>query len=637
MSESSYRVLVVDDDEAVRRLTVRALSGEGMVCDSAVDGDQACEMARATRYDVVVTDLRMPNRNGHALAVELLQTEPCPLVFVLTGVTEPRLVRDLLIRGVEDVFIKPVDYRVLAAKVTATLKRRTNQPAAEQPAQSHGQHAPAARSKPVAPQTKTSPEQTTEQAASQTAHPEPTGELTSGPQPTTTLQTKHTAAIFLNNSDRAQELASRLESSTVHVLPVGTTEELHEYSIRQPVDLLIIDNELPGFLCGLEILQRLHSELLRPEAVLLGELSERDVREAAALDIDQIISPDASIDEILQRTQELLDLLSEPNDLIPYAARKIIQKYTGLPPMPQLLVKLVEYMRMDAAEIPLEALARDISVDPQATAELLKLINSSSTGLQHKINTVSDAVNYLGAKRAISLVFASATVAAQSKLTDGWPEPIQNWYHHRTVMIASAAAVFAKHLEKISEDMAFVAGLLQEIGISVLANTSKNRYLETTLLRAREVPQVLLHRAEQEDYRTTHAEVSAALLQTWELPWSLIGPILDHHEVAGQRDRSRKEQSLMRVMRIGEAFANTFDVSHPYRNRQLNDLLAHYGPSKADQCKRCLSEAAARTAESCTLLSMPAPDPEALQNLVKEVTSSSEFVTVQPNGERHQM
>jgi DNA-binding response OmpR family regulator len=124
MTKESYRALVVDDDRAVRHLTSLALAKEGFVCEAAVDGLHAKEILTAASYDVVVTDLRMPCLNGHALVVDLLKVTERPLIVILTGVFEPRLARDLIARGVDCVDFKPVRYDLFAAKVKAMTDRR---------------------------------------------------------------------------------------------------------------------------------------------------------------------------------------------------------------------------------------------------------------------------------------------------------------------------------------------------------------------------------------------------------------------------------------------------------------------------------------------------------------------------------
>ncbi|MDP6718469.1 MAG: HDOD domain-containing protein, partial [Pirellulaceae bacterium] len=93
-------------------------------CDGAADGNQALALADRTHYDAVVTDLRMPNKHGHALVVELLTRSHRPLIVVLTGIVEPRLAKDLVARGVDDIMFKPVEYELLAAKVKALVGQK---------------------------------------------------------------------------------------------------------------------------------------------------------------------------------------------------------------------------------------------------------------------------------------------------------------------------------------------------------------------------------------------------------------------------------------------------------------------------------------------------------------------------------
>ncbi|EMI43138.1 response regulator [Rhodopirellula sp. SWK7] len=123
MNHHCSSALVVDDEPLVRNLTIRALTREGFDCDSAQDGREAAKLAAKGNYDVVVTDLKMPNQNGHALAVELMSMPSPPSVVVLTGVTEPRLAKDLISRGIDDIIYKPIDYSVLSMKVRAIAER----------------------------------------------------------------------------------------------------------------------------------------------------------------------------------------------------------------------------------------------------------------------------------------------------------------------------------------------------------------------------------------------------------------------------------------------------------------------------------------------------------------------------------
>ena len=118
-----YRAVVVDDEAQIRQLTMRALTAEGFRCHAAVDGAEALRMAEENHYDWVVTDLRMPNAHGHALAANLLARPDRPAIMVLTGLLEPQLARDLLARGVDDIVFKPIDYNLFAIKANTLVRR----------------------------------------------------------------------------------------------------------------------------------------------------------------------------------------------------------------------------------------------------------------------------------------------------------------------------------------------------------------------------------------------------------------------------------------------------------------------------------------------------------------------------------
>src|SRR5690349_2868707 len=110
MHNQDAEILVVDDEFRIRQQLCRALELAGIECECAADGDEALDRFLERRHKLIVTDLRMPRRNGHSLAVELLEQPEPPVVVALTGVTEPRLATDLLTRGVADIIYKPINY-----------------------------------------------------------------------------------------------------------------------------------------------------------------------------------------------------------------------------------------------------------------------------------------------------------------------------------------------------------------------------------------------------------------------------------------------------------------------------------------------------------------------------------------------
>ena len=124
MSNKKFKAIVVDDDPIARKTVAFALEREGFSCAFACDGEKALERISAEQFDLVVTDLCMPNKNGHGLAVELLLRKEIPVIVVHSSVNDPRLTKDLMDRGVDDIIYKPANYAAFAAKMMSLVQRR---------------------------------------------------------------------------------------------------------------------------------------------------------------------------------------------------------------------------------------------------------------------------------------------------------------------------------------------------------------------------------------------------------------------------------------------------------------------------------------------------------------------------------
>ncbi|MBF6842421.1 response regulator, partial [Acinetobacter baumannii] len=79
------RVLVVDDEPALRESLRRGLVAGGWAVDTAADGEAGLEMAAGDEYDVVVLDIMMPRRNGYEVVREMRRLEIWTPVLMLTA------------------------------------------------------------------------------------------------------------------------------------------------------------------------------------------------------------------------------------------------------------------------------------------------------------------------------------------------------------------------------------------------------------------------------------------------------------------------------------------------------------------------------------------------------------------------
>lgn len=119
------RVLVVDDDPAVRCVLQQALCGHHVV--TANDGSDALDViARADAFDLVLCDVAMPTMGGVELWMELSLTRPelVPGFVLMTGGAMTRGDRLFLGAGAVEVLYKPISTTVLREKVRARVAER---------------------------------------------------------------------------------------------------------------------------------------------------------------------------------------------------------------------------------------------------------------------------------------------------------------------------------------------------------------------------------------------------------------------------------------------------------------------------------------------------------------------------------
>jgi two-component system, OmpR family, response regulator MprA len=117
------RILVVDDDRAVREAVGRALKQEGYEVDAAGNGDQALQQMEDRPPDAVVLDVLMPPPNGLQVARSLRQSGDRTPILMLTArdAVEDRV--EGLDAGADDYLVKPFALAELLARVRALLRR----------------------------------------------------------------------------------------------------------------------------------------------------------------------------------------------------------------------------------------------------------------------------------------------------------------------------------------------------------------------------------------------------------------------------------------------------------------------------------------------------------------------------------
>ncbi|MEN8151072.1 MAG: ATP-binding protein [Planctomycetota bacterium] len=133
MNEERNRILIVDDEEPIRRLLVSALTEEGFDARGAATGDDAlAELSRDDGWDLLLTDLRMPGLSGEELILAARETRPDLDVVIISGHLGADAARLALRTGVADMIEKPfADLSEIAVRIREALDRRRERRAGE--------------------------------------------------------------------------------------------------------------------------------------------------------------------------------------------------------------------------------------------------------------------------------------------------------------------------------------------------------------------------------------------------------------------------------------------------------------------------------------------------------------------------
>ncbi|RJP46361.1 MAG: response regulator [Desulfobacteraceae bacterium] len=105
----SPRLMVVDDEEKVRKYLSRLLKNRGFQVETAADGATALTMIKENDFDVVLLDVLMPGMDGIAVLKEIKKLKPLTEVIMLTGNASVETGIEGMRLGAFDYLLKPVD------------------------------------------------------------------------------------------------------------------------------------------------------------------------------------------------------------------------------------------------------------------------------------------------------------------------------------------------------------------------------------------------------------------------------------------------------------------------------------------------------------------------------------------------
>ncbi len=270
----------------------------------------------------------------------------------------------------------------------------------------------------------------------------------------------------------------------------------------------------------------------------------------------------------------------------PDALDQIVGRAGALFTLPAVAVEVLRLT--ESPRVDVHALKECIERDPALTVKILRVVNSSLFGLPREVSDLNQALALLGIKplKLLALGFSLPEGLFLSAARDQL-----DWYWKTSLVRAVSAREISEQLFGKPGDDAFLAGLLQDIGVLVLLSEFREPY--AALLSEAIASQSDLAALERESLGFDHRQLTAGLLKRWNLPSLLVTAIGAEQDIRYWAHNKAEHAHLVRVLHLAELFAqligqrrlsvlpDLLDAGEAYcelDKSKLNDLIATLEP-----------------------------------------------------------
>lgn len=238
--------------------------------------------------------------------------------------------------------------------------------------------------------------------------------------------------------------------------------------------------------------------------------------------------------------------------------------------LPEVYIKLQQLLASD--DYALSDVAEIIAYDPAISTRLLHIVNSAYFGLAANIDTISRAINYLGAQQVHDLVLSTSIAETFSDINN--PAFNLHAFWQQSVYCAIAARELAVLCNVLDSERLFVGGLLHRIGQLMMSQALPQLSLQAQ--QQAEQLQMPLHLAQQEVIGFDYTRAGSELLQHWKLPQSLI-LTLQHQLQPAASDSFKLEVSIVHIAaQMADSFA---------QQQVVASVFPELDPYAVDMCK----------------------------------------------------
>lgn len=212
----------------------------------------------------------------------------------------------------------------------------------------------------------------------------------------------------------------------------------------------------------------------------------------------------------------------EPPRGLPQSTIEEILSCQSLPSLPAIAIKVIELTRNQ--NVSMDELAQTVQNDQALAAKILRTVNSSFYGLRQRCASIRQALVMMGLGPVKALTLGFSLVTSVEGVDDGFDKTAY-WRRSLYSAVAARATAEAAGMKNLADE-AFLAALLQDIGMMAMYQALRQRY--TDVLEDAGDDHSRVASAELRAFDTQHAEIGAMLAHRWRLPESLVIPVRYH-------------------------------------------------------------------------------------------------------------
>jgi HD-like signal output (HDOD) protein/ActR/RegA family two-component response regulator len=327
---------------------------------------------------------------------------------------------------------------------------------------------------------------------------------------------------------------------------------------QSDVNVLVSDMRMPG-MNGFELLQTVRKRFPRVIRVMLTGQPDKNVYcEVMAISHYFLWKP-AKYDDLKVLFDSIRDLGVSLHD------KKLIQLIGGissLPSLPPLFDRLMELI--ESQETNITQIAAVINEDIAMAAQILKLVNSAFFSLSRRIETIQEAVAYLGLDILRQLVLAQHLFAQCSKQERITFKLDELWQHSLCTATLAKAIAESDNASVAIGNSAYLAGLLHEIGKLILIRHLPDIYKE--ILQEVQQQGRSQVQAESERLGTNHAIIGGYLASLWGLPHPITEAMSLYHDTLLSPEICKMSPVLEAVWHANRVCRGDCSQSGKYQN-----------------------------------------------------------------------